>query len=146
MIQFTFAQLEEFVEQVSVFLVGQFHIAFFTQYHINGNFRQVFPDNTAVVRHLEVRVFQCDFVSFPDCFQIECLRGLAASQPGTVRDLADEVPFYFNNGIGRRKGYVDGLIGIQCRHHIVDDTLADQRAYGVVEDQIAFRSGIRFDG
>lgn len=72
------AELEEFVEQVGVLLVGEFHVALFAGHEMDGDFGHIFHHHAAIVRHLELRVVECTFVGFADDRETEGLRGLSA--------------------------------------------------------------------
>jgi len=108
---------------------------------VDRHVRQVLEHDRTVVRGLEVRVAGRDLVGALDGGQLEGLRGLAAAQPGAVRDLGDELAVQtvgarHDDGVRGRDGDVDGLEALQGDHAVVDHTAREQRTYGVVEQDV----------
>ena len=67
---------------------------------------------------------------------------LAAAQPGAVRDVGDELAVLavgagHDDRVRGRDGDVDGLVALQRVDAVVDHTLRQQRADGVVEQDVA---------
>ena len=97
----------------------------------------------AVVRGLEVGVARRDLVGPADGGQLERLRGLAAAQPGAVRDLGDELAVLAvrardDDRVRGRDGDVDGLVALQRASTQSSMTRwREQRADGVVEEDVA---------
>jgi hypothetical protein len=136
-------ELEELVGDVHIDRVGHLHVVLAARHDVDRGAGQIAEHDPAVVgggTGREVRIAAGELVGAPDHRQPEPLRGLAAPQPLTRRDRADQAGLVDgDHGVGGGYRDVDRGVSGQGGDAVGDDARVDQRSDGVVEQHQAVR-------